>query len=141
MGRAGSGGERGSRMNPKDFYYSKEHEWVSVDGDVATIGITDFAQGELGEVVFVELPETGAEIEAGDEVGSIESVKAASDIYAPISGEVVEVNEDLDGAPEKVNESPYDEGWICRIRIGDPNELEALMKSDEYDEMTSQDED
>ena len=128
-------------MNPKHLYYSKEHEWVAVDGDVATVGITHFAQSELGEVVFVELPEEGAEVGVGEEAGSIESVKAASDIFAPVSGEVVAVNTALDGAPEAVNESPYEDGWICRIRMSDSSELENLMRSDEYDELTAQDED
>ena len=123
-------------MYPNDYLYSKEHEWVSVDDGVATVGITDFAQKELGEVVFVELPEVGQTFDVGDEIGTIESVKAVSEIYAPVAGEVVEVNGELDDAPENVNESAHDDGWLCKIRMSNAADLEALMKADEYQEMT-----
>lgn len=108
---------------PQDLQYTKSHEWVRAEGDTATIGITDHAQDELGDVVFVELPEAGATLEAGDTFGTIESVKAVSDLYAPVGGEVVEVNSALEDAPEKVNEDPYDEGWIVKLRVSGEGEL------------------
>ncbi len=117
---------------PDDLLYSKEHEWILNENDVATLGITDHAQKELGDVVFVDLPEVGATFDANDAFGSVESVKAVSEVYLPVSGEVVETNESLLDAPEKINDSPYEEGWIIRIRLGDPSELEALMSSQEY---------
>lgn len=112
--------------------YAKGHEWVKVEGNKAYIGITEFAQDELGDIVFVELPEVGNEVEIEDILGSIESVKAASDIYAPVSGTVVEVNEELEGSPELINEDPY-ESWIAVIEIDNSDELEDLMDADEYD--------
>lgn len=126
-------------MYPDTYLYSQEHEWVDVEDDVCTVGITDFAQDELGEVVFVELPEVGSTYEAGDELGTIESVKAVSEIYAPVGGEVVEVNEVLDDEPEKVNEDPHAEGWLVKIRMSSPSDLEGLMKADAYQEMISSD--
>ena len=117
---------------PDDLLYSKEHEWILNKNDVATLGITDHAQKELGDVVFVDLPEVGATFDANDAFGSVESVKAVSEVYLPVSGEVVETNESLLDAPEKINDSPYKEGWIIRIRLGDPSELEALMSSQVY---------
>jgi glycine cleavage system H protein len=117
---------------PDDLLYSEEHEWILNKNDVATLGITDHAQKELGDVVFVDLPEVGATFDANDAFGSVESVKAVSEVYLPVSGEVVETNESLLDAPEKINDSPYKEGWIIRIRLGDPSELEALMSSQEY---------
>ena len=117
---------------PDDLLYSKEHEWILNENDVATLGITDHAQKELGDVVFVDLPEVGATFDANEAFGSVESVKAVSEVYLPVSGEVVETNESLLDAPEKINDSPYEEGWIIRIRLGDPSELEALMSSQEY---------
>lgn len=122
-------------MNPKEYLYSKEHEWVDVDGDVCTLGITEFAQNELGEVVYVELPEVGSSHEAGDEIGSIESVKAVAEVYTPVSGEIVAVNEELIDTPETVNENPHDDGWLVKVRLTDPSELEELMSADEYDEL------
>ncbi len=117
---------------PDDLLYSKEHEWILNENDVATLGITDHAQKELGDVVFVDLPEVGATFDANEAFGSVESVKAVSEVYLPVSGEVVETNESLLDAPEKINDSPYEEGWIIRIRLGDPSQLEALMSSQEY---------
>lgn len=113
--------------------YSKEHEWVKVDGNKAYIGITDHAQNSLGEIVFVELPETGAELNAGDVLGVVESVKAASDVYTPVSGVVTEVNEELENSPEKINEAPY-ESWIAVMELNDLSELDALLDADEYEE-------
>ncbi len=117
---------------PDNLLYSKEHEWILNENDAATIGITDHAQKELGDVVFVDLPEVGATFDANEAFGSVESVKAVSEVYLPVSGEVVETNESLLDAPEKINDSPYQEGWIIRIRLGNPTELEALMSSQEY---------
>ncbi len=117
---------------PDELLYSKEHEWILKENDVATLGITDHAQKELGDVVFAELPEVGATFNANDAFGSVESVKAVSEVYMPVSGEVVETNESLLDAPEKINDDPYGEGWIIRIRLTNPEELEALMSSQEY---------
>ena len=108
---------------PGDLQYTKSHEWVRVEGDVATVGITDHAQDELGDVVFVELPETGATLAAGDSFGAVESVKAVSDLYAPVGGEVVEVNSALEDSPEKINEDPYGEGWILQLPVSDRADL------------------
>ncbi len=119
---------------PDDLLYSKEHEWIQRESDIATIGITEHAQKELGDVVFADLPEVGATFNAKEAFGSVESVKAVSEVYMPVSGEVVETNESLLDAPEKINDDPYGEGWIIRIRLGDPTELEALMSSQEYSE-------
>ena len=108
---------------PEDLQYTKSHEWVRVEDGVATVGITDHAQDELGDVVFVELPEMGATLAAGDSFGAVESVKAVSDLYAPVGGEVVEVNGALEDSPEKINEDPYGEGWILKLRISDEGDL------------------
>lgn len=121
-------------MNPKHAKYSKSHEYADVDDGVATIGITDHAQRELGDVIFVEMPEVGSEVEAGEQFGSIESVKAFSELYSPVNGEVVEVNELLADAPETVNSSPYDSGWMIRVKLADDSGLDDLMDSEEYDE-------
>lgn len=115
------------------LYYSKDHEWVKVDGDKAYIGITDYAQHALGEIVYVEMPDVDDEIDAGDVFGVIESVKAASDSYLPVSGKVVEINEELEDSPELLNESPY-ESWILAIEISDEAEIESLMNAKEYEE-------
>jgi glycine cleavage system H protein len=108
---------------PGDLQYTKSHEWVRVEDGVATVGITDHAQDELGDVVFVELPEMGATLAAGDPFGAVESVKAVSDLYAPVGGEVVEVNGALEDSPEKINEDPYGEGWILKLQISDEGDL------------------
>jgi glycine cleavage system H protein len=119
-------------MYPTDRHYSKEHEWVAVDGDTARVGITDFAQQELGDIVYVELPEPGLEVRVGEVLGTIESVKAVSEIYAPLGGVVVNANESLDGRPELVNSDPHGDGWYCTLRIADPDEVGALMDAEAY---------
>ena len=122
-------------MTPEDSRYAKSHEYLHIEGEVGTIGITDYAQKELGDVVFVELPQVGTELEAGDELGSIESVKAVSELFAPVSGVVVEINERLADKPELVNTDPYGDGWMVRIKLGDASEVdELLMTAEEYDE-------
>lgn len=112
--------------------YTKDHEWISVDGDVATIGITDYAQSQLGDVVFVELPEVGKALAKSGEAAVVESVKAASEVYAPVSGEVVAVNGALEGAPATVNEDAQGKGWFLKMKLSDPAELETLMSEDQY---------
>ncbi len=119
-------------MYPKDYRYTKEHEWVSVAGDVATIGITSHAQDQLGDVVFVELPAVNAKLHAGQTFGTVESVKAVSDIYSPISGDVIEINEELIDAPEKINEDPHGDGWLVKARIANKGELDSLMSAEDY---------
>lgn len=117
---------------PEELQYTKEHEWLSIEGDVATIGITDFAQQELGDVVYVELPDEGETFKEGESFGSVESVKAVSEIYMPLSGTVTEVNEVLADSPEEVNNSPYGDGWMIRIKIADESRIDLLLSSDEY---------
>lgn len=118
---------------PVDFYYTEEHLWLHIDDDdIATVGITHFAQTQLGDVVFVELPELNSEISAGAEISVVESVKTASDIHAPVSGEVIAINDDLKDSPEIINTSPYDKGWILKIRMSDTSELEELLSATEY---------
>lgn len=119
-------------MIPDDLRYTKEHEWVRLEDGIATIGITDHAQSELGDITFVDVPEKGKEVKVADNVATIESVKAASDVYSPVSGTIVEVNLDLGDNPEKINSSPYGEGWICKVRITDENEAADLMSPDTY---------
>ncbi|WP_053360483.1 glycine cleavage system protein GcvH [Bacillus sp. FJAT-27251] len=123
---------------PKDLRYSKEHEWVKTEGENVRIGITHFAQSELGDIVFVELPEVGDTITADEPFGSVESVKTVSELYAPISGKVVEVNEDLNDSPEFVNESPYEKAWMVVIEPSDASEVDKLMSSEEYDQMINE---
>ncbi len=117
---------------PTELKYANSHEWVRVDGEVATVGITDYAQNALGDVVYVELPEVGVDLAASDEAGVVESVKAASDIYFPISGEVMEINEDLEDMPEAINTDPYGDGWFFKLKISDATELDALLSAEEY---------
>jgi glycine cleavage system H protein len=124
---------------PKELRYSEEHEWVKVEGEKVRIGITDFAQSELGDIVFVELPEEGDDITVGEPFGSVESVKTVSELYAPVSGKVVEVNTDLDDSPEFVNESPYEKAWMVTVELSDSSEVDKLMTSEKYDEMIKQD--
>ncbi|MBH0231010.1 glycine cleavage system protein GcvH [Halobacillus yeomjeoni] len=124
---------------PKDLRYSEEHEWVKEEGERVRIGITDFAQAELGDIVFVELPEIGDELEADEPFGSVESVKTVSELYAPVSGKVVEVNEDLEDSPEFVNESPYDKAWMVVVEPSNSSELEELMTPEQYEEMIDED--
>ncbi|MEA2236429.1 MAG: glycine cleavage system protein [Thermoanaerobaculia bacterium] len=122
-------------MTPEDSRYAKSHEYINVEGEIGTIGITEYAQKELGDVVFVELPQVGTQLEAGDELGSIESVKAVSELFAPVGGEVVEINERLAEKPELVNTDPYGDGWMVRIKVADASEAdELLMTAEEYDE-------
>ncbi|WP_020155150.1 glycine cleavage system protein GcvH [Caldibacillus debilis] len=123
---------------PKDFLYTKEHEWVKVEEGRIRVGITDFAQSELGDIVFVELPEAGTEVKAGEPFGSVESVKTVSELYAPVSGKVVEVNEELGDHPEFVNESPYEKAWMIVVEPTDPDELKKLLSADEYSEWISE---
>ena len=120
---------------PQDLIYSKEHEWCRADGDVAVIGVTDFAQGELGDVVFLELPEVGDMTVLGEEFGTIEAVKAVAELFAPVSGEVVEVNPVVIDSPETVNEDPYGNGWMVKINMSDPAELDGLMDASGYEAM------
>ncbi|HWR09115.1 glycine cleavage system protein GcvH [Sporomusa sp.] len=117
---------------PQELKYSKDHEWVKIDGNKATIGVTDFAQSQLGDVVFVELPEVGVEVSAGSGFAVIESVKAVSDIYAPLSGKVIAINEVLADAPETVNQDAYGAGWIATLEISDQSQLGELLDSDAY---------
>ncbi len=117
---------------PSELKFLSSHEWVSVDGDVATIGVSDHAQELLGDLVFVELPETGSAVSAGDSVAVIESVKAASDTYAPVSGEIIEVNEELEDSPERINDDPYGDGWMYRVKMDDPGEVGDLLDADSY---------
>lgn len=121
---------------PKDLKYSQSHEWVRLDGDVATIGITDYAQGELGDVVFVELPELGSEVQQGEVCGTIEAVKTVSDLNSPLSGEIVEVNEGVEEEPTLVNTDCYGEGWIMKIRISDKAEVDELLDAAAYEEFS-----
>jgi glycine cleavage system H protein len=120
---------------PKELRYSEEHEWVKVEGEKVRIGITDFAQSELGDIVFVELPEVGDEITVDQPFGSVESVKTVSELYAPVSGKVVEINEELNDSPEFVNESPYEKAWMITVELSDNSEVEKLMTSEQYEEM------
>ena len=117
-----------------DIRFTDQHEWVRVEGDIATIGITDYAQEQLGDVVFVELPEVGKELAAGDEAAVVESVKAASEVYTPVSGEVVDVNSDIEATPAGVNEDAMGDGWFVKLRLSDPSELEKLMDENAYNE-------
>jgi len=120
---------------PQDLYYTNDHEWVRVDGSEGAVGITDYAQGELGDIVFLNLPEVGANVKQNSVLGTIEAVKAAVDLYAPVSGEIVAVNGLLDQQPELINQMPYEDGWIVKIMIKDMEELDTLMKADAYREL------
>ena len=127
---------------PKELSYTKTHEWIGNDGDgTITVGITDHAQASLGDLVFVELPEAGKKVGAGDAVAVVESVKAASDIYAPVAGEVAEVNEQLEDAPELVNEDPFGEGWLFKMQVDDADALDALLDADTYEGIVEDEED
>ena len=117
---------------PAALHYTREHEWLSLAGEVGTVGITHYAQSELGDVVFVDLPEKGKTLKGGEEMGTIESVKAVSEIYAPVSGEVLEVNEALRDHPERVNGDPYGEGWLLKVKLSDPAEAKSLLTADAY---------
>lgn len=122
-------------MVPDDRKYTQEHEWVQVEGELGTVGVTDFAAGELGDIVFVELPEIGSEFSQGDTVGTIESVKAVADLYLPVSGEIVEINEAVVESPELLNKDPLDDGWLFKVRISDPSELDQLLTAGAYNKL------
>lgn len=122
-------------MNPGSLRYSSTHEWVEPQGDVAKIGITDYAQSELGEIVFAELPKVGAKCDKGNLLGTIESYKTVSDLMCPVSGEVVEVNSALADSPQFVNESPYEQGWLIKLKLSDPSELDGLMSAEQYEDV------
>jgi len=124
--------------SPSELKYTKEHEWVRLDGDVGTVGITDYAQDQLGDIVFVELPAAGKAVKQMEKFGEIESVKAVSELYSPVTGEVVEANAALAGQPELVNDDPYGEGWMLRIRLSDPGEIDKLLSAQEYDDFIAQ---
>jgi glycine cleavage system H protein len=117
---------------PENIHYTKEHEWVSVEGDVGTIGITDHAQHELGDIVYVDLPKAGTNITQGKTIGSVESVKAVSDIYSPVSGEVIDVNSGLSDAPEKLNQDPHGAAWLIKVRLSAPDEVKSLLSAADY---------
>ena len=119
-------------MNPEGLKYSEEHEWLRMEGGTAVIGITHFAQDSLGDVVFVELPEVGSDVGQFEKMGEIESVKAVSDLYSPVGGKVVEVNESLNDSPELVNDSPYEDGWMIKVEVSDGSEIDRLMSASEY---------
>lgn len=124
-------------MTPSDLKYSKEHEWVKTEGDISVVGITDFAQSELGDVVYIELPKVGDKVTQFQTFGVVESVKAASDLYSPISGEVTAVNGKLLNEPEMVNKSPYGDAWMLKVKMSDPKEIESLLTADQYDSFTA----
>jgi glycine cleavage system H protein len=126
-----------STMVPNDLRYTKDHEWVRVEGDEATVGITDYAAGQLGDIVFVELPEPGRTLDQFATFGVVESVKAVSDLFAPVSGEVIAGNDELAGSPELVNGDPFGKGWMVRLRLNDPKELEELLDAAAYDALTA----
>ena len=121
---------------PDDLHYSKDHEWVRVDGNIAIVGITDYAQDSLGDVVYVELPKTGDEFAANESFGSVESVKAVSEMFSPVSGEIVGTNETLADAPEKVNSDPYGEGWMIRVQMSNAGEVDSMLTAAEYEDFT-----
>ena len=123
---------------PENLKYTKEHEWVSMDGDVATIGVTEFAQSELGDIVFVEIETEGETLSQDEVFGTIEAVKTVSDLFMPISGEIVAINTNLEDAPESVNESPYEEGWMVKIKASDLSEIDGLMDADAYKSLIGQ---
>ena len=125
---------------PENLHYSKDHEWVKVDGDLATIGITDYAQHSLGDVVYVELPSVGDKFETHEPFGSVESVKAVSEVFTPIAGEVIEVNDDLNDTPEAVNNDAYGDAWMIKVKMDNPLEANAMLSAEEYEEYLSENE-
>ena len=122
---------------PADLLYTSDHEWVNIDGDVATVGITDFAQGELGDIVFIEFPALNLTVEKGQSAGTIEAVKTVADLYMPISGTIIAVNENLDNNPEAVNNTPYDDGWMIKIDISNQDEISDLLTATAYEDLIS----
>jgi glycine cleavage system H protein len=131
---------KGAHVIPKNLKYHKEHDWANIEGDIATFGITDYAQESLGDIVYIELPEAGTEVTAGSTYAELESVKAVSDIYAPLSGTITEVNEEVVDAPETINESPYEDGWLIKVQLSDPAEVDGLMDAAGYEELLAQEE-
>jgi glycine cleavage system H protein len=127
-------------MYPEDLHYTKQHEWVRFSEGAGVVGITDYAQKELGDIVYVDLPRVGTTLEQGKTMGSVESVKAVSDIYAPVSGEVVEINDLLSTAPEKLNESPHGDGWLLKIRLSSPDEISGLLSAEDYQKYVAEEE-
>ena len=125
-------------MTPDDLLFTKEHEWLRIADDAGSIGISDHAQKELGEIVYIELPKPGMKFNSGESFGSVESVKAVSELFIPVSGEVIEINEELGAAPEKINEDPYGAGWMIRVRLLNQAETADLMSAEEYDEYTTE---
>lgn len=123
---------------PEDLFYSEEHEWLRLDDDIAIVGITDFAQDQLGDIVYVDLPEVGASIEVGSVVGELESTKSVSDVYSPVSGEVIAINPELEGSEELINTDPYGEGWLFKVRVGDGDPTEGLLSAEQYTAITVQ---
>jgi glycine cleavage system H protein len=126
-------------MTPDDLLFTKEHEWLRIAGDTGVVGISEHAQKELGELVYIELPKPGTKFNAGESFGSVESVKAVSELFMPVSGEVLEVNEELNAAPEKINQEPYGSGWMLRIRLANRDEAKSLMSAQEYDAFAKSD--
>lgn len=125
-------------MNPKNLRYHREHDWARIDGDTAVFGITGYAQESLGDIVFIELPEVGVDLAAGKPYAEVESVKAVSDVYAPLSGSVIEINDEVIDAPELINESPFEEGWLVKVRLSDPDEMDELLTAEEYEEFLAE---
>ena len=123
-------------MDHKKFKFTKDHEWLNLQGDLAIVGITDYAQSQLGDIVFVEMPELSTNLTASESFGAIEAVKTVADLFAPVSGEVIEINENLDSSPDLVNSDPYNEGWIVKLKIDNSDEIKELMNYDEYQEFT-----
>jgi len=117
---------------PSELKYTKEHEWIKIDGDIATVGVTDYAQSELGDIVYVEIETVGDTLSHGEVFGTVEAVKTVSDLFMPLSGEVIEMNEDLDGSPESVNDDPYGAGWMIKIKMSDPSEVDNLLSAEAY---------
>lgn len=120
---------------PQELFYAKTHEWVSLNDGIATVGITDFAQSQLSDLTFVELPEVGAEFSAGDEAAVVESVKAAADVYAPVAGEVIEVNSELEDAPERINQDAFGAGWLFKLKVADESDVDNMLDADSYEEL------
>lgn len=127
-------------MYPKDFRYTEDHEWIKVEGEIGTVGITDHAQKQLGDIVFVEVPEVDEDVSAGDEAGSIESVKAVADVFSPVSGTITEVNESLEDAPETVNQDPHGDGWLFKVNMSDSSELDETMDVAAYEKFLEEEE-
>jgi glycine cleavage system H protein len=127
-------------MYPEDLHYTKQHEWIRLSDDVGVVGITDYAQKQLGDIVYVDLPRVGTKVEQSKVMGSVESVKAVSDIYSPLSGEIIETNDALATAPEKLNESPHGDGWLVKIRLSAPTEVQALLSAADYEKYVAEEE-